>query len=140
MARSNRLRDTALVSRGPRAAHPTVRLRLQLRLPTVLAGAVLAGAVVTGCADPTGAIDDQGHNGYDAMTCEQAKAFALDVQYGTVYAATVDTRISELSKDAAKASQPEVQRAAKQLITGYRGRSPKTMTAATASLVQACQM
>ncbi len=129
MARLNRLRSSALVRRGSRTARPAVWVPV-----------VLAGVVLTGCADPTGAIDDQGHNGYDAMTCEQAKAFALDVQYGTVYEATVDARISELSKDAAKASRPEVQRAAKALITGYRGKSPKSMAAATASLVQACQM
>ena len=127
MARLDHPRTGAVVTRGARGAR-------------ALAGAVLAGVVLTGCADPTGVIDEQGHNGYDAMTCEQAKALALDVQYGTVYQATADARLSELSTDAARASRPEVQRAATQLLTGYRGKSPKTMTAATASLVQACQM
>jgi hypothetical protein len=104
------------------------------------AAAALACILVAGCADPTGDIDDQGHNGYDMMTCEQAKAFALDIQYNMVLAASVQERIADLSADAAKASHPEVRQAATALISGYQARNRRSVTAATASLVKACQM
>jgi hypothetical protein len=113
------------------------RARRSVPAVALAVGAVLA---VAGCADPTGEIDSQGHNGYDQMTCEQAKSLALDMQYGTVYAGSLQARISDLTTDAAKASHAQVRDAAMALITSYKSRSRAAVNSAASTLVKVCQM
>jgi hypothetical protein len=100
----------------------------------------LTGALLAGCADPTGDIDAAGHNGYDSDTCEQAKALALDILYRTVFAGSAQDRLADLHADAAKASHPEVREAASALVAGYQTGDRQAVTRATAALVRACQM
>jgi hypothetical protein len=105
----------------------------------VLAFAV-TGLLLTGCADATGAVDPQGHNGYDLMTCEAAKALALDIEYGAVTAASAGGRVSDLTADAERASDTDVRQATQALISGLRTGNKGAVKTATASLVMSCQM
>ncbi|HEY6798718.1 MAG TPA: hypothetical protein VI248_28915 [Kineosporiaceae bacterium] len=105
-----------------------------------LACAVLAAGGLAGCADPTGDIDAEGHNGYDSDTCEQAKALALDILYRTVFPRSAADRVAALTADAAKASHPEIRQAATALVDGYRAGDRRAVTTATATLVRACQL
>jgi hypothetical protein len=107
--------------------------------PTVLAFAV-TGLLLTGCSDATGDVDAQGHNGYDLMTCEAAKALALDIEYGTVTAASAHSRVSDLTADAARASDQDVRQATQALLTGFQTGNKGAVKTATASLVMSCQM
>jgi len=106
----------------------------------VLVAGLLAGPLLAGCADPTGQIDESGHNGYDEMTCEKAKSLALDIQYGTVDPASAKARIDGLSAAAGKAGHPEVRDAATALLAGYRAKDRAKLSAASKALVTACEM
>jgi len=113
------------------------------RRPRGLTGAVLVLALVSalaGCADPTGQIDEDGHNGYDEMTCEKAKALALDIRYGTVDAASAGQRVDDITQEAAKAGHPEVRDAAMALVAGWRARDRAKISTASQALVKACEM
>lgn len=104
-------------------------------------GAVAFACVaLTGCADETGQIDAQGHNGYDRMTCIYAKALALDIQYGTVLQDQRQDRIKKVTGEAKKASDQAVQQATTALISNYMAGNKKGVGTATASLVKACQL
>lgn len=110
-------------------------------MKVVLASALAALCIaLTGCADPTGEIDDKGHNGYDEMTCQDAKAFALDVQNNTVLEANREARIQQISKEGAKAGDDAIRSASKALITGYAQGNRKAVNDAVKSLVKACQL
>lgn len=110
-------------------------------MKVVLAGTVAVLCIaLTGCADPTGEIDDRGHNGYDEMTCQDAKAFALDIQNNTVLAANREERIQRISREGAKAGDDAIRNASKALIAGYTNGNRKAIDNAVKSLVKACQL
>jgi hypothetical protein len=113
------------------------------RRPLGPAGAVAllaAALLLTACADPTGEIDEDGHNGYDAMSCEKGKSLALDMQYGAMNAPSVRERMEDLSAAAKKAGHDDVREAATALLLGYRAKDPAKVTAASRALVKACAM
>jgi hypothetical protein len=125
---------------GPtRGNDPRIRQVLLRTRPAVLAFAV-TGLLLTGCSDATGDVDAQGHNGYDLMTCEAAKALALDIEYGTVTAASARSRVSDLTADASRASDQEVRQATQDLLAGFKTGNKRAVKTATTSLVMSCQM
>jgi hypothetical protein len=118
---------------------PSRQGRARSRIPAAVL-ALLVALALGACADPTGEVDDQGHNGYDEMTCEQAKSFALDISYGTVFADSAGERMTEITTNAAKASHVQVRQAAMSLISGYRAHNKATESSASAALAKVCEM
>lgn len=112
-----------------------------MRDGTRRAGAWLALCfALAGCADATGMVDAQGHNGYDVMTCETAKALALDIQYRAVDASTATERVSELTAQADKASDDGIRQATSALVVGFMAGDDQAVRTATRSLVTSCRM
>jgi nucleoside-diphosphate-sugar epimerase len=106
----------------------------------VILASMTAGLLLAGCSDATGDVDALGHNGYDILTCTQAKALALDIEHGTITVASVQDRIDDVQKNAAKASAATVRLAAQSLVTAYLTRNSGAAQTATTSLLRACQM
>jgi hypothetical protein len=96
--------------------------------------------ILTGCADGTGEIDTEGHNGYDLMTCQDSKAFALDIQHGTVAPDESQERIQQITKEKKKASDQAVRQASDAMLGAYLAGDRKAVDAAVAELVKACQL
>jgi len=108
--------------------------------PALILAAFATGLLLAGCADASGDVDAQGHNGYDVMTCQNAKALALDIEHGTVMPTTAQTRISDLTASAGKASDPMVRQATQALVAAYQAKDRRAAATATTSLVKSCQM
>ncbi len=107
---------------------------------TALGAVVLLSAILSGCADPTGEIDAEGHNGYDLSTCTDSKALALDMMYGELTPTQGKTRLSKVSTEAAKASDQDIKQAAQQLVASYESGNQTAVNTAITSLVKACQL
>jgi hypothetical protein len=104
------------------------------------AGAVAFMCIaLTGCADQTGEIDPQGHNGFDRMTCQDSKAFAFDVMCGTVTSMD-EGRIQQIATEMKQAGDADIRQASGALIAGYRAGNRRALTAAAASLAKVCQV
>jgi len=101
----------------------------------VASTAVTLVLLLAGCADNTGAIDNEGHNGYDRMTCNDLKVLAMDVQYGALAPADRPDRVQQLRDEASKAADPVVRQSASTyldaLISGNRNQIATTITAFT---------
>jgi hypothetical protein len=96
--------------------------------------------ILTGCADGTGGIDAEGHNGYDLMTCQDSKAFALDVQHDAVAPDESQERIQHITKEKKKASDQAVRQASDALLGAYLAGDRTAVDAAVVELVKACQL
>lgn len=110
-----------------------------MKLPAAASIALLC-LILAGCADGTGEIDTEGHNGYDLMTCQDSKAFALDVQHDTVVTDESQERVQHITKEMKKASDQAVRQASNALLAAYSAGDRAAVDAAVAELVKACQL
>lgn len=110
-------------------------------MKVAMTGAIVVMCIaLAGCGDQTGEIDTLGHNGYDRDTCDDSKAFALDVLYGTVLVANWRERVDHIEGMAKRAADAKIKGAAGALISSYEKGDRAGVSTAVNSLVKACNM
>jgi hypothetical protein len=100
---------------------------------------LLLGIVLAACTDNTGAIDQEGHNGFDRMSCNDFTALAKDVKYGAVNQAQARAAAAKLDDTAEHGGDPEVRQASAHLTAAYRANNRARVDAALAEFENACK-
>jgi hypothetical protein len=96
------------------------------------------GLCLTGCTDNTGAIDQEGHNGYDKMACTDFSTIANEVTHGAMTVADARSEAAKLNDTSQRGGDPMVRQAGSQLANAYRANNPQAVSSAMAQFRSAC--
>ena len=99
---------------------------------------LLLGIVLAGCTDNTGAIDQEGHNGFDRMTCDDLTTLARDAKHGAVTVAQAAVIAEKVRDNAEHGGDPMVRQAGNHLVTAYNSKNHARIVAALAEFEKAC--
>jgi hypothetical protein len=99
---------------------------------------LLLGIALAGCTDNTGAIDQEGHNGFDRMSCNDFTALAKDVRHGVMTVAEARVAANKLDQAAAHGGDPMVRQAGSHLVDAYKSNNHARIVSALAEFEKAC--
>ena len=100
---------------------------------------LLLGILLAGCTDNPGAIDQEGHNGFDRMTCTDFASLAKDVKYHAVDFTQAKGEADRVAANSQHGGDPDVRKAGSTLVKAYRTDNTQAITAALAQFQKACQ-
>lgn len=100
---------------------------------------LLLGIVLAGCTDNTGAIDQEGHNGFDRMTCTDFASLAKDVKFHAVTVAQARDEAEAVGKTSQHGGDPTVRQAGNHLVSAYKANNPQGIVTALAEFQKACE-
>jgi len=99
---------------------------------------VATGWSLAACTDDTGAIDQEGHNGYDRRACTRFAAMANDVTHGALSTPQAQGAAVQLAGTSGHGGDPKVRRAGSDLADAYRAGDTRRVAAAMAEFRAAC--
>jgi len=106
---------------------------------TLLMGTMgMLGVLLTGCTDNTGAIDQEGHNGYDRMACTNFAAMANDVRHNAITTDQANAVAQQLAATSQRGGDVRIRTAGGRLADAYRARDTAAVTVAIADFTAAC--
>jgi hypothetical protein len=99
---------------------------------------LLLGIVLAGCTDNTGAIDQEGHNGFDRMTCDDVTTLARDAKHGAITVAEAAVIAQKVRANSEHGGDPMVRQAGNHLVSAYDSMNHARIVAALEEFQQAC--
>jgi len=106
---------------------------------TLLMGTMgMLGLLLTGCTDNTGAIDQEGHNGYDRMACTNFAAMANDVRHNAIGRDAASAQADQIAGWSQRGGDVRIRQAGGKLADAYHAKDTGAVTAAIDEFTAAC--
>jgi hypothetical protein len=99
---------------------------------------LLLAALLAGCSDETGAIDQLGHNGYDQVACDGFTTLAKEARFGAMGMPDLRAEAAKLATTASHAGDPNVRQAGSQLAAAYSTNNSRGVAVAMTAFQKAC--
>jgi hypothetical protein len=116
---------------------PTTVLIAGPALRSVLVG-ILLTVLLAACTDDSGAIDGEGHNGYDVKACTDLVVMASGVNLDALTQPQASAEAERIGQKADRAGDASVREASGRLRAAYRANDPQAASDALTDFASAC--